>query len=430
MLLAPRWFCPRALAVLGQPRHAEAEAPEVRVLHVTTLVSPDGAFGGPVRVAVNQAVALRAKGHDAVLVAGERGHPEGAPSQFDGAPARLFPARHLLPSTGFSGVVSPSLLRWLRSAVRSTDVVHVHLGRDLVTLPAAWLALQAAVPYVVQTHGMVIPTRNPLAGPLDALLTRRLLRGAATVLCLNEREQAQVQSLVPVPLRLEVLTNGVPVAEDVPPLPERAEVLFCSRLHPRKRPVLFARMARDLLARGVDASFVLVGPDEGEGDAVSEIVAAVGDPERLRWEGPLEPARTLDRMRRASLFVLPSVDEPMGMAVVEAMSVGRPVVVTSSCGLAPMVEETGCGTVVDETYEGLLAGVAAALADPGRLRRQSPRALRAARDHYGMGAVVQRLEDVYARAVRDSRSASPAGATGPAPGDDSRPGGAPRAGAA
>lgn len=367
---------------------------------MTTLVSPDGAFGGPVRVAVNQTVALRARGHDAVLVAGARGHADGPPERVDGAPAHLFPAQHLLPSTGFSGVVSPLLLRWLSTALATADVVHVHLGRDLVTLPAAWLARRSGVPYVVQTHGMVVPTRNPLAGPLDALLTRRLLRGAAAVLCLTELERTQVQSLVAEPLPLEVLGNGVPVAEDVPPLAFPPEVLFCSRLHPRKRPLLFAEAARDLLRSGVDASFVLVGPDEGEGAAVSRVVAEVGDEDRLRWEGPLEPALTLDRMRRSGLFVLPSVDEPMGMAVVEAMSVGRPVVVTSSCGLAPMVTQTGCGIVVDESPEGLRDGIASVLSDRAGLQRRSPLALRAARERYGMEPVAQRLEELYGRAVR------------------------------
>ena len=372
----------------------------MRVLHVTTLVSPDGAFGGPVRVAVNQTAALRRRGHDALLVAGERGHAGRPPTELEGVPVKLFPAGHLLPSTGFSGVFSTTLLRWLRTALDTVDVVHVHVGRDLVSLPAAWLARRCGVPYVLQTHGMVIGSRNPLAGPLDALLTRRVLRGASAVLCLNEREQGQVQSLVRQPLRLELLGNGVPVADDVPPLPSRPEVLFCSRLHPRKRPAMFAEMARDLLARGVDATFVLVGPDEGEAAAVSQIVAAVDDSDKLRWEGALDPAKTLDRMRRASLLVLPSVDEPMGMAVVEAMSVGRPVVVTSSCGLAAMVTDTGCGTVVDESYGGLVDGVAAALADPARLRRQGTVALRAARELYGMDAVAGRLEAIYARSSR------------------------------
>lgn len=376
----------------------------MRVLHVTTLVSPDGAFGGPVRVAVNQMVALRARGHDAVLAAGERGHPDGPPEELDGEPVKLFPAHHLLPSTGFSGVFSPKLLRWLWSSLRTADVVHVHLGRDLVTLPAAWLARRSATPYVLQTHGMVVASDNPLAGPLDALLTRRLLRGAGAVLCLNERERDQVQSLVPEPLRLEVLTNGVPVVAQASPLPARPEVLFCSRLHPRKRPAMFAEMARDLLAKGVDASFVLVGPDEGEAAAVSRVVDAVGDPDRLRWEGALDPSRTLDRMRSASLLVLPSVEEPMPMAVLEALSLGRPAVVTSSCGLAPLIAQTGCGAVVDETYEGLVAGVQALLADPARLQEQGALALQAARERHGMDAVVQRLEKLYDQAVEAGRN--------------------------
>ena len=49
-------------------------------------------------------------------------------------------------------------------------------------------------------------------------------------------------------------------------------------------------------------------------------------------EGPLPPEETLARLARSDYFVLPSVDEPFGMAAVEAMSVGKPVIVTQSCG--------------------------------------------------------------------------------------------------
>ncbi len=368
----------------------------MRLLHVATLVSPDGAFGGPVRVAENQVAALRARGHDVVLTAGQRGFADGLPTPVDGS--RLFPALQL-PGTGFSGLLAPAMLRWLRTALRGVDAVHVHLGRDLVTLPAAVLALQAGVPLVLQTHGMVVASRHPLAAPLDALLTRRALTGASSVLYLTQDERAGLQAVVRgAGLPLRALGNGVPVTERPAPLPARPEVLFCARLHRRKRPGMFVRMAERLLREGIDASFVLVGPDEGEGQEVQAAVGRVADASRLRWEGALPPSRTLERMQRSSLLVLPSVDEPYPMSVLEALSVGRPVVVTDSCGLAPSVQQSGCGTVVDESEDALVAAVGALLREPATLAAMAAACLPAVAEHFSMDAVADVLEDVYAAA--------------------------------
>lgn len=370
----------------------------MRVLHVVTLVSPDGAFGGPVRVAENQAGGLRARGHDVTVTATSRGYGDDPPRELGGAPLRLFPVRRLVPPAGFSGMASPEMLWWLRTAVRQSDVVHVHLARDLVTLPAAELARRAGVPYVVQPHGMVVESDHPLAGSLDGLLTRRVLAGARAVLHLTPEERRGLVAVGGPDLPLQQLGNGVPEVATVPALPDRREVLFCARLQERKRPALFARTARTLLDEGVDADFALVGPDEGQGPAVQAEVDAFGDRARLRWEGPLPPMATLARMARASLVVLPSVDEPYPMSVLEAMSVGRPVVVTDSCGLAPAVAEHGCGAVVDASPEALLAAVRRLLADPDELARAGERAARAAREHFAMPAVAARLEACYLQA--------------------------------
>lgn len=370
----------------------------MRVLHVVTLVSPDGAFGGPVRVAENQAGGLRARGHDVTVTATSRGYGDDPPRELGGAPLRLFPVRRLVPPAGFSGMASPEMLWWLRTAVRQSDVVHVHLARDLVTLPAAELARRAGVPYVVQPHGMVVESDHPLAGSLDGLLTRRVLAGARAVLHLTPEERRGLVAVGGPDLPLQQLGNGVPEVATVPALPDRREVLFCARLQERKRPALFARTARTLLDEGVDADFALVGPDEGQGPAVQAEVDAFGDRARLRWEGPLPPGATLARMARASLVVLPSVDEPYPMSVLEAMSVGRPVVVTDSCGLAPAVAEHGCGAVVDASPEALLAAVRRLLADPDELARAGERAARAAREHFAMPAVAARLEACYLQA--------------------------------
>jgi glycosyltransferase involved in cell wall biosynthesis len=62
-------------------------------------------------------------------------------------------------------------------------------------------------------------------------------------------------------------------------------------------------------------------------------------------------------MAAASVFVLPSVRETYPMSVLEAMSVGLPVVVTDDCGLAPLVDRTQCGVVTDPGARALAAAV-------------------------------------------------------------------------
>src|SRR3954447_26921767 len=108
----------------------------MRVLHMVTLVTPDGAFGGPVRVAVNHVRELRRRGHDAVLVAAATGFGGLLPDHVEDVPAQLFPARRVAP-LGFSGLAAPEMLWWVRRELPRTDVVHVHLARDLITLPVA-----------------------------------------------------------------------------------------------------------------------------------------------------------------------------------------------------------------------------------------------------------------------------------------------------
>ena len=210
----------------------------MNVLQVVALVTPDGAFGGPVRVAFNQAREIRRQGHD-VTIAGACSGYTRPPTVVDGTAVHLGKARRIIPLTGVSGITSPAVLMWLFRNRRDIDIVHVHLGRDLVTMPAALLALLLKKKLVVQTHGMIDESDHPLAPVLDPLLTRRLLRRANVVLYLTPYERQQILQVEPA-ITSTLLPNAVPVAtENADPGSDILDVLFLARLHERKRPVLF-----------------------------------------------------------------------------------------------------------------------------------------------------------------------------------------------
>jgi glycosyltransferase involved in cell wall biosynthesis len=363
----------------------------MRILQVVTLLSPDAAFGGPSRVALNQSAELLKEGHDVTLAAATRGYSV-PPTELNGVPVRLFAARTVLPGLGFAGMTAPGLAKWFHGSTDRFDVVHIHFARDLVVLPMAAVARRRRVPYVLQTHGMVVPSSNPLARPLDAMWTRKLLRDAKAVLYLTEQEREQLGQVARTQLHLVPVTNGVPMNPTASERSEPPEVLFVARMHPRKRPLLFVDMAKSLLEEELDARFTLVGPDEGEGAALR---AAIKDCARISWEGALPPDEIPRRIAAASVYVLPSVREPYPMSVLEAMSVGLPVVISADCGLAPLVRRTDCGLVIDGELPAFVAAVKSILADRSLARAMGERGRQAAQNDCSMRAVGDRLLYIY-----------------------------------
>lgn len=372
----------------------------MRILHAITLLSPDGAFGGPVRVSLNQASALRTRGHSVTVAAAERGF-DLPPSFQEGTPLVLRRAWRLVPHSGFAGICAPGLIKWLLRARGEFDVAHVHLARDLVLLPLTTLLMRLRIPFVIQPHGMILPGAHPLAPLTDGIIVSRLLREAHEVFYLTTDERDALDEVARGKARLAPLPNGVPLYEPASNTEGVPEVLYLARLHPRKRPVDFVMAALALNSLGIEANYTLVGPDEGEAKRVKAIAAQANN---IRWVGPVAADEGPTRMRKASMYVLPSVSpEPYPMAVLEAMSVGLPLVVTEDCGLAPIIRKYNCGLVIEPGASNVARAIRTLLEAPEWARAMGRRGRVAVTHDLGMSYVGQRLETSYSEAVINGR---------------------------
>ncbi|MFD8956613.1 glycosyltransferase [Streptomyces anulatus] len=386
----------------------------MKILHVVTLHTPDHAFGGPTRVAFNLSRVQRAAGDDARVMALGDGFPDGElPSQVEGVPVHLFQARHLLPMFEVSGITSATLLRTARRMMRGADLVHVHLMRDLVTLPAALLALASRTPLVVQTHGMIDPTEKKVAQLTDLLGVRKVLRDADAVLHHTEMERVDVNDVAaPVPLTRTVrLVNGVRPQERKPARdPGRPPtVLFLARIQERKRPEDFVSAMPHVLARHPDARFVLAGPDTGALAGTLALARKLGVADSLDHVGPLEHDQVLAADREADVYVLPAIEEPFPVSVLEAMSVGTPVVITRTCGQAPDVAGAGAGRVIDSRVgedaanARKVADAILELLEPEAAERAGKAAWELVNEQFTIEAVTATLRRTYEDVVRRRR---------------------------
>jgi glycosyltransferase involved in cell wall biosynthesis len=375
----------------------------MKVLHVVTLVTPDGAYGGPTRVAVNLCSALRHQGHDAVIAAGVNGFDE-PPAAVGGVPAHLFPARRVIRGFGYAATRAPALAPWINEHASKFDIVHVHLARDLVTLPAAARLRRMRIPFVVQTHGMIVPRSHPLAPAIDRLWTVRPLRSAAMVLHLNPAERRALCAVGGSGLRLRQLPNGVPTPAATASGQRSAalpEVLFFARLHERKRPEVFAEAALSLLRSGIRAQFTIVGPPEGADVGVDAIISqarAEGFGEVfIRREPAVAPDLAGERMARASVYVLPAVREPFPMTVLEALMLGIPVIICADNGLADFVITHACGLVVEGSPQSFAQAISDLLSDPSCARGMGQRGRSAVQSAFSIVGVGRELEQIYSQ---------------------------------
>jgi glycosyltransferase involved in cell wall biosynthesis len=370
----------------------------VRILHVVTLVSANGAYGGPVAVAVGQTQALAELGHDVTLLAGWDGRAKLSVPDVD---VRLCRARQAVPGTGFAGLCAPGVWREVRRRAAEADVVHVHLGRDMVSLPCGFIAASFGRPLVVQAHGMVRNDQRPKARALDALLTRRVLQHSAVQLVLTDEEESHAPVVARRALNTARIANGVSIPDltaswDGTAVPE---VVFCARIHERKRPVSFVEMAAAFLNAGGVARFTMYGPNEGELPAVLAAIEGHGLGSRVKYLGALTPADVLPKLSSAQVFVLPSRNEQFPMSLLEAMSLGLPSVMTDATGVSAAFKSSSSAFVTDGTPEVMARAVAASVSSVTAWQEHSARARAEIAQNYRADVVAKHLEELYIQAI-------------------------------
>ncbi len=372
----------------------------MRIVQTVTLVSEDGAFGGPLAVAMEQCRELARRGHDVTLLAAWDGR-----SKLTIPGVRVVLSRgKRLPRVGFSGVFAPALSRWLSTNKDRIDLIHVHAGRHAVDLDLARTARRLRIPYFIQTHGMIMPKRSPLVTLLDHVITRPILRSAAGVLVLTVREAAgigQIESSA----HVETVRNGVD-GEFRPrePSENKPEVLFLARLHPRKRVMAFAAMAKILAEKKIDATFAVVGPDEGDLQALERFMAE-NPAVPLKYEGPVPPGQGTARIGHADVFVLPSLGEVFPMAVLEALGAGTAVVLNQDCGIASRLSQAGAASLSDGTPLDLADKVEELLQQPTLRSRRAQVGRELVETELGASSMIEEILSLYAAAYRQASRA-------------------------
>jgi phosphatidylinositol alpha-1,6-mannosyltransferase len=198
--------------------------------------------------------------------------------------------------------------------------------------------------YLVRVCGPDIPgfeRRYRTLYPILSPVIRAIWHGSETVVakCSGEADMIRAVdhtvpiSLVPNGVDLEAFRPGDGIPDDGP-----LRLLCVGRLIERKGQHHLIEAVKRLTDSGIDVTLELVGT--GDALTANQVqVQALGIADRVRFVGYVPREQVAEHCAAAHVFVLPSYNEGMSVATLEAMAAGLPVVVTRTGGTADLVEE-------------------------------------------------------------------------------------------
>lgn len=299
-------------------------------------------------------------------------------------------------ATSVSGMLRAS---WLVLAGRA-DVLHVHLahGGSVVRKALPLLAARlVGLPAVIHGHSYDFGGWFDRVAPLGQALVRRVLV-ADHWLVLGERHVREYADRLRLSDdRIDVLHNAVQIPFDPVSQSDLRPVhaVALGRLGVRKGSYDLIAAVGALDGRVRSRLRVTLAGD-GEVDEVRAVVAAAGLQETIHVAGWLDPAARDELLRDAHIFVLPSHDEGLPMALLEAMAHGLVPVTTRVGSIGEAVADGVNGLLVQPGSPDQIAAALETLVNDESLRTVLGVAARSRAGDFGLEIWHERLTRLWA----------------------------------
>jgi glycosyltransferase involved in cell wall biosynthesis len=235
------------------------------------------------------------------------------------------------------------------------------------------------------------------------LIERRTLNQAAAIHCTSEGEALDVRNY-----GITSPTVTIPRGVDIPEIQPDAKaklrakynipldapiILFLSRLHYKKRPELLIEALHQVKSKHPNIYLLLAGSGDSEYiEQLKQLLHQLDLHHCTRFTGFVTGQDKDLVLQGSDLFVLPSFSENFGIAVVEAMAAGLPVIITPEVQIAPEIEQANAGLIVKGNRESVASAIAQLLASEKQKLGQNAQTL--VKQSYSWPAIAERLADV------------------------------------
>jgi len=388
----------------------------LKVLHVIPSISPRR--GGPSQAAIEMVNALRLRQVDASIVTTNddcesllTDLPIGGWTSYGGVPVLAFPRWN--PPIGVlkEYIFSSHLNRWLPGNLRNFDIIHVHALFSYPSTVAMMHARRARIPYLLRTIGQLSPwslAQSKLRKQLMLkLVERRNLDTASLLHFTTTRERDECFAAFGQSFPSLVLPLGVRLPSLFPATKSKRDglrLLFLSRLHPKKQLEVLLKGLALFQSDFPQAIWQLDIAGAGEPAylaSLQKLAVQLNLSQRCRWLGHVQGDAKISLLQQADWFLLPSAAENFGIAVVEALAAGTPVIVSPQVAVAELIVAAGAGLVCPSDPASICKILLTHYQGPTSAMRMAARSL--AESTFSWGSVADQLESHYRQILHPLR---------------------------
>ncbi len=306
------------------------------------------------------------------------------------------------------------LRRALQSSMRGADILHLHDVWENIQAEASIAARESKTPVIFRTCGM-LDRYQLVQKPVKKWLYLRLrllreLNSATAIHYSTHTERDLTHPPLDLRSRAIIEPNGITLTDfqnrpapgflraRFPAIGTRPIVLFLGRLHPKKGLPLLLEASKH--SQNLGAVLVIIGSGTAGYEAhLRALTAKFAGGNEVFWGGLWPRADCLKALRDADLFVLPSYQENFGNAVVEAMAMGIPCVVSAGVALASEVEREGAGSICQTDARDVAAHLARWICDPAARLLAGEKARIYALEHFNWDYIAARWNAHYAEMI-------------------------------
>lgn len=282
------------------------------------------------------------------------------------------------------------ILGIVRHAGKS-DLIHANWTLSAICV---WLSQPFhRKPFFVTVQGSDIYQATKIVGM--KYLTRLALNRAKCVFALSHSLAAETKA-IGVNTRILVVPNGVDTNEFVPGDFERKPlILFVGSLIKRKGADFLISAMPKIIKKYLSHTLVIVG----EGPLRMELERLVLElklQNKVEFTGDVSPEAVKKWMQLTQVFVLPSLEEGLGVVILEALACGVPCIGSDVGGISDSIRAYVNGLLIPPgDWDAIATGVDYILSDPVRWQNMSYEARRIAVMEYDWNKIAQRLIAAY-----------------------------------
>ena len=310
--------------------------------------------------------------------------------------------------------VMPSIRREIRSL--NPEIIHTHEDFQNCSFLALLTARESSTPLVLSEERYYFPEGLWKLPYLlySSTLGKSVREEAAAITAHSNAARMFLASLGTEEERIEVIPVGIdpdefkPTKEEI--LTEKAKtnggriILTVARLHPNKGLVYLLQAMTQIVEKYPSSRLVIIGRGRLE-DQIQMLVGQMRLEDHVTLLTEPIPNEEMNRIYPGcDIFTLPSVEEPFGRVIIEAMACGKPVVATKVGGPLDIVEDGRTGYLVDRADPDQLATrINELLQDRKKIRDFGRAGRRRAVEKFDWKKIAERYAEIYGSLQSETR---------------------------